>query len=200
VDLSEPDASAQVRDALGARQLGLLVSNASFGRTGPFESLELEDYRHMLAVNVDAYMALALDHLPAMKDRGRGGIIFVSSLNALVPGIGMSAVYTATKAFEFSLAGALWQETLGTGVDVCLVIPGPTKTGFQEEAGTKVASWAMTPEAVAAGVLDSLGKRLLHIAGPDNAVLAAAMDLLSLEPRVEVASYLLDEALLQGRL
>jgi short-subunit dehydrogenase len=200
VDLSEPDAAGQVRDMLGDRELGLLVSNASYGRTGPFESLALEDYRHMLAVNVDAYVALALDHLPQMKARGRGGIVFVSSLNALVPGIGQSAVYTATKAFEFSLACGLWQETLGTGVDVCLVIPGPTRTGFQAEAGTQVASWAMAPEEVAAGVLDTLGRRLLHIAGPDNSLLAAGMDLFSLEPRVQVASYLLDEALLQGRL
>jgi hypothetical protein len=58
----------------------------------------------------------------------------------------------------------------------------------------------MTPEAVAVGVLETLGHRLLHVAGPDNALLAAGMDLLSLEPRVQVASFLLDEALLQGRL
>jgi short-subunit dehydrogenase len=200
VDLSEPDAAGQVRAGLGDRELGLLISNASYGRTGPFESLALEDYRHMLAVNVDAYVALALDHLPAMKARGRGGIVFVSSLNALVPGIGKSAVYTATKAFEFSLACGIWQETLGTGVDVCLVIPGPTRTAFQEAAGTQVASWAMAPEEVAAGVLDTLGKRLLHVAGPDNSLLAGGLELFSLEPRVQVASYLLDEALLQGKL
>jgi short-subunit dehydrogenase len=109
-------------------------------------------------------------------------------------------VYTATKAFETSFACGLWQELLDTGVDVLLVIPGPTRTGFQEEAGTKLASWAMQPEAVAAGALPDLGRRLVHVAGEANQVLAGSLQRLAFEPRVQIASWVLDEALVKGML
>jgi short-subunit dehydrogenase len=200
LDLAEPDVAQQIRAHLGERELGLMVSNASFGRTGPFGSEGMPSYRRMLAVNVDAYVALAQEFVPAMMARGRGGIVFVSSLNSLVPGIGGSVVYSATKAFETSFACGLWQELLGTGVDVLLVIPGPTRTGFQQEAGTKVASWAMDPEAVAAGALPELGRRLMHVAGDANQVLAGSLQRLAMEPRVQIASWMLDEALIKGTL
>jgi short-subunit dehydrogenase len=200
LDLAEPDVAQQIRAHLGDRELGLLVSNASFGRTGRFGSDDLATYRRMLAVNVDAYVALAHEFVPGMVQRDRGGIIFVSSLNSLVPGIGGSAVYSATKAFETSFACGLWQELLGTGVDVLLVVPGPTRTGFQEEAGTKVASWAMDPDAVAAGAFPQLGKRFVHVAGEVNEILASSLQRLALEPRVEIASWMLDEALIKGTL
>jgi uncharacterized protein len=200
VDLAEPDVAQRIRAHLGDRELGLVVSNASFGRTGLFGSDDMATYRRMLAVNIDAYIALAHEFVPGMVDRGRGGIVFVSSLNSLVPGIGRSAVYSATKAFETSFACGVWQELLGTGVDVLLVVPGPTRTGFQDEAGTKVASWAMDPDEVAAGALPQLGKRLVHVAGEANQILAASLQRLALEPRVEIASWMLDEALIKGTL
>ena len=200
LDLADPDAAQQVRAHLGDREIGLLINNASFGRVGQFGSDDMATYRRMLAVNVDAYVAFAHEFLPGMSNRGCGGIVFVSSLNSLVPGIGRSAVYSATKAFETSFACGLWQELLGTGVDVLLVVPGPTRTGFQEEAGTKVASWAMDPAAVAAGALPQLGKRLVHVAGDANQILAGSLQRLALEPRVEIASWMLDEALIKGTL
>jgi short-subunit dehydrogenase len=200
LDLAERDVAQRVSVHLGDRELGLLVNNASFGRTGAFGSDEMATYRRMLAVNVDAYVALTHELLPGMVERGRGGIVFVSSLNSLVPGIGHSAVYSATKAFETSFACGLWQELLETDVDVLLVIPGPTRTGFQEEAGTKLASWAMDPEAVAAGALPQLGKRLVHVAGDANQVLAGSLQRLALEPRVQIASWMLDGALIKGTL
>ncbi len=200
LDLAEPDVARQIAGHLGKRELGLLISNASFGRTGAFGSDDMETYRRMLAVNVDAYVALTHEFLPGMVQRGRGGFVFVSSLNSLVPGIGRSAVYSATKAFETSFACGLWQELLDTEVDLLLVIPGPTRTGFQEEAGTKVAGWAMDPDDVAAGALPQLGKRLMHVAGGVNQVLAGSLQRVALEPRVEIASWMLDEALIKGTL
>jgi short-subunit dehydrogenase len=200
LDLAERDVAQRVSAHIGERELGLLVNNASFGRTGAFGSDDMATYRRMLAVNVDAYVALTHEFLPRMVERGRGGIVLVSSLNSLVPGIGNSAVYSATKAFETSFACGLWQELLDTDVDVLLVIPGPTRTGFQAEAGTKLASWAMDPEAVAAGALPQLGKRLVHVAGDANQVLAGSLQRLALEPRVQIASWMLDEALIKGTL
>jgi hypothetical protein len=58
----------------------------------------------------------------------------------------------------------------------------------------------MDPDAVAAGVLPELGKRLVHVAGEVNQILAGSLQRLALEPRVEIASWMLDEALLKGTL
>jgi len=74
LDLADADVAEQVARALGDRELGLLVSNASFGRTGPFQALDLATYRRMLAVNVDAYVALCHRFVPPMVQRGRGGV------------------------------------------------------------------------------------------------------------------------------
>jgi uncharacterized protein len=200
LDLAGADVAQRIEEHVGDRELGLLINNASFGRTGPFGADEMDTYRRMLAVNIDAYVALTYRFLPAMVKRGRGGVVFVSSLNSLVPGVGRSAVYSATKAFETSFACGLWQELLDTNVEVLLVIPGPTRTGFQEEAGTKVASWAMEPTAVAAGAIEQLGKRLVYVAGDVNQVLAGSLQRLAIEPRVEIASWVLDEALIKGTL
>jgi uncharacterized protein len=200
VDLAERDVAQRISSYLGDRELGLLINNASFGRTGAFGSDSMATYQRMLAVNVEAYVALTHQFLPDMVRRGRGAVVYVSSLNSLVPGIGRSAVYSATKAFETSFACGLWQELLETEIDVLLVIPGPTRTGFQEEAGTRVASWAMDPAAVAAGALPQLGRRLVHVAGEVNQVLAGSLQRVALEPRVEIASWMLDEALIKGTL
>jgi uncharacterized protein len=200
LDLAEPDVVARIVDAVGNRDVGVVVSNASFGVTGPFVETDLTAYRRLLAVNVDAYTALSLEFLPRLQRRGRGALLIVSSFNSLVPGMGRSAVYTASKAFETSLACGLWQETMGTDVDVLLVLPGPTKTGFQHTAGTQVASWAMEPGEVAAGALAEIGQRLLHVAGETNQLLATRLEQLSIERRVAIASALLDEALLKGQL
>ncbi len=200
VDLTEPDVAQQIAGRLGDREIGLLISNTSFGRSGPFESVDMPTYRRMLAVNVEAYVGLVHEFLPAMRARGTGGVVLVSSINSVAPGIGQSVVYTATKAFETSFACGLWQELQGSGVDVLLVIPGPTRTGFQEEAGTKMASWAMDPAAVATETLPQLGRRLVHVAGDVNQVLAGLVQRVALEPRVELASWMLKEALLKGTL
>lgn len=200
VDLAEPEAVDRIVAGAGSRDIGVVVSNASFGRAAPFEDVPLAGYRRIIAVNIDAYVALATAYVPRLRARERGALVFVSSINSLVPGIGHSAVYTATKAFETSLACGLWYENLDTGVDVLLVAPGPTRTGFQAEAGTKVASWAMEPEDVAAGALGDLGNTLLHVAGEPNRVLTAMLEGFALERRVEMASQLLDAALIQGTL
>jgi hypothetical protein len=58
----------------------------------------------------------------------------------------------------------------------------------------------MHPNEVAAGVLEQLGRKLMHVAGDANQVLAGSLQRLAVEPRVEIASWMLDEALIKGTL
>lgn len=195
VDLARDDFLDAVRAATDGIDVSVLVNDASFGRIGPFLANPLEAYETMLRVNTRAYVALTHEFLPGIVEANRGALVFVASINALSP-IGNSAVYTATKAFELYLGGALWWELRDTPVDVLVVLPGPTRTGFQAKAGTQVASWAMEPDEVAEGALAALGgERVTFVPGERNQEIAAQAAALTLEQRILAASQLLNETL-----
>ena len=84
----------------------------------------------MIQVNVAALVQLLL---PAMKQRGRGGVLNVASTGAFQPGPNL-AVYFATKAFVLSFSEALHEELADGGVTVTCLAPGPTATSFAERA------------------------------------------------------------------
>jgi short-subunit dehydrogenase len=197
VDLARPDMLDVLRASTRDIAISVLVNNASFGVLGPFLSRSLADYDTLISVNVRAYLAITHEYLPAIVAANRGALIYVTSLNALAP-IGGSAVYTATKALEVSFAGALWYELRDTAVDVLIVMPGPTKTGFQKKAGTKLAPWAMEPEEVAEGALAVLGKELTYVPGEKNQSLAKLAGELPFKERIVTASQYLHAALVEG--
>jgi short-subunit dehydrogenase len=91
-----------------------------------------------------------------MIERGRGGIINVSSLAGHQP-TPLNATYGGTKAFVTSFSQALHEEVRGTGVKVMVLCPGFTRTEFQERAGLDSGSvpsfmW-QEPEPVVAAAL-----------------------------------------------
>lgn len=122
-------------ESLAGRALSpdILVNNAGFGARGAFAEMDARRIEGMLAVNVEAVTRLARALLPAMRRRGRGGILNVASTAAFQPGPWM-AVYYATKAYVLSLSEALHEECRGDGVHVTALCPGATDTGFAEEA------------------------------------------------------------------
>jgi uncharacterized protein len=72
--------------------------------------------------------------LPPMVARGRGRLVFTSSIAATMPGPSEST-YAASKAFLYSFAQAIRTELKGTGVTVTALMPGPTDTNFFARAG-----------------------------------------------------------------
>ncbi len=77
-----------------------------------------------------------------MVERGKGRILFTSSIAALMPGT-FEAVYAASKAFLQSFSEAIRNELKDTGVTVTALMPGPTDTNFFHRADmddTKVGS------------------------------------------------------------
>jgi uncharacterized protein len=68
--------------------------------------------------------------LPAMIERGSGGIIVVASTAGMQP-LPYEAVYAASKAFALNFTDALHTEVRGTGVKVMSMNPGPVPTEWQ---------------------------------------------------------------------
>jgi short-subunit dehydrogenase len=73
----------------------------------------------------------------------------------------------AKVTFEMYLGCALWRELRGSGVDLLIVLPGPTKTAFQKVAGTKVASWAVAFPFSSSDLFPAKSP-VAHVAGIDR--------------------------------
>ena len=90
----------------------------------------------MIRLNCEAVVVLTRAFLPAMVERGSGGVITVASTAGMQP-IPYEATYAASKAFALSFSDALHTELKGTGVKAMAVNPGPVPTEWQSVAGLK---------------------------------------------------------------
>jgi uncharacterized protein len=173
-DLSTPGAGEAVAAEVERAGWGvdLLVNNAGVGQYGPFEALAVAGARQAIQLNVLAPVELTHALLPQLRAR-RGGVIFVSSLQGLLPFSYMST-YAATKAFEISFAESLSGELRRVGVDVLAVLPGITKTEFfrANEIGREFPFPVRQPRQVVQTALDNLGRRTTVIDGAPNRLVA----------------------------
>lgn len=156
-DLGQPGACERVRDAVGGREIGVLVNNAGFGSSGRFAEQDAVVDAEMIALNCAAVVRMTHLFLRPMLGRKSGAVIVVASV-AGYQADPWFAVYGATKAFDLIFAEALWCELRGTGVDVLAVSPGETRTEFHERAHAKRQFRGATPESVVETSLAALGR------------------------------------------
>jgi short-subunit dehydrogenase len=163
-DLADPAEPGRIVDAVSALDIGLLVSNAGFGAKGPFEAGDAETLSSMLMVNCHAPTQLAHGLIPQLKKRGRGGIVFTSSVEGLM-GCPYSAGYSATKGYVNALGEALWGELTPAGVDVLTLCPGATDTEAPRLLGIDPATLhdLMSPDDVARLTLENLHRGPIYI-------------------------------------
>jgi len=191
VDLAQPNIAAVVERALAGREIGLLVYNAALGTVAPF--LELSPAHCDTMLDVNCHGPLRLIHLlaPAMVQRGRGGIVLMSSMSGNY-GSAQLAVYAATKAFTLVLGDALWSELGARGVDVLTVQPGSTRTpGWltsQRSGDDAPALPVMEPADVVREALDALGSEPCVIPGEMNQQGAAIMHRMKRREAIELMS------------
>ena len=101
--------------ALGG--LDILVNNAGVQRRHPAEEFPLDDWDHVLAVNLDAVWILAQAAGRHMLERGRGKIINTASEMSFFGGITIPA-YAASKGGVAQLTKALSNEWASRGLNV----------------------------------------------------------------------------------
>jgi len=126
-DLSERSAAQRILAAGAALDIGLVVSNAGFGMKGEHAANDPEAMTDMLMVNCNMPMQLAHGFIPRLRKRGKGGIIFTSSIEALM-GCPYSTAYSASKALVNALGEGLWAELQPEGIDVLTLCPGATES------------------------------------------------------------------------
>lgn len=111
--------------------LDVLVNNAGYGLLAWFEETPDADAERIVAVNLLGSFYPTAAAIPAMRARGRGHVVFVSSVVGKkgVPGY---ALYSATKFGQVGLADALRAEVAADGIDVSVVYPIATATRFRD--------------------------------------------------------------------
>jgi short-subunit dehydrogenase len=178
-DLTDADQLAMVearcRDE--AKPVDLLVNNAGFATAGSFVELDVDGEDREIRLNVTALVRLTHAALRGMVQRGKGGIINVSSLASYQPGP-YNATYAATKAFVTSFSHAIHEEVRGKGVTVTVSCPGPTRTEFAERADLTGMTgpdflWQGPEPVVDAALKDHRRRAAVSIPGIHNKVAAA---------------------------
>ena len=155
-NLSHPEGVQQVLACTADRDLGLVVCAAGFGTSGPFLQNDLPTELDMLQVNCGALAALSWGLGQRLVQRGRGGLVLLSSVVAF-QGVARSAHYAATKAYVQTLSEGLHEEWSALGVQVLAVAPGPVRSGFAARSQMTMAQ-AEDPRVVAQASLEALGR------------------------------------------
>src|SRR6201994_1293263 len=110
----------------------ILVNNLGIFEPKPFEEIPDEDWRRFFDVNVLSGVRLARAVLPGMRRRDWGRIIFISSESGIQIPAEMIH-YGMTKSAQIAVARGLAELSVGTGVTVNSVLPGPTRSDGVDE-------------------------------------------------------------------
>ena len=140
VDLSAPDFLQQISDQTSDLDIGLLISNAGDDAMGALLRVELPKLKQMLRLNTASHLELTHHFGQLFEKRGGGGILLVSSTAGL-QGTPYLGNYAGSKAYLINLGMALNYEMQGTGINVTVLAPGPTKTpGLTDKPAIPLAS------------------------------------------------------------
>jgi dihydroanticapsin dehydrogenase len=143
-DVSSPDdvdgLVPIVDDLLGG--LDVLVNNAAIQRVGAVESIPVDEWDEIFAINVRGYFLTVRAFLPALRASGAASIVNTSSQVGLHGAPGATA-YSATKGAVIAFTKALALELAGDGIRVNAIAPGWVDTAFNTPAITMLGG----PEA-----------------------------------------------------
>jgi NAD(P)-dependent dehydrogenase (short-subunit alcohol dehydrogenase family) len=186
LDVTDPAsveaAAKEVEAETGGHGLDVLVNAAGTLILGPVEAVPEEQTRAQFEVNLFGSLAVTRAFLPAMRERGAGRIVNVSSVlgRFVLPGTGL---YSASKFAIEAYSDALRMELAPFGVHVVLVEPGVIETSLYELAAASLPCHNEALEPYRDVLLDGFGfpERLLQTAGPVDSVAATLMKA-ALEP------------------
>jgi NAD(P)-dependent dehydrogenase (short-subunit alcohol dehydrogenase family) len=178
-DVTSPDSWAEVKAAVEARlgPVDVLCNNAGVALPfQPMETVSLERFERVMAVNVRGVFLGCKTFMAEMKARGAGHIVNTSSVNGLLPHQTF-AVYSASKFAVAALSEAIRDELAPFGVGVSILYPGLTRSRMSEgqvpdlteEARQALSARMMEPVWLGRAVVRAVEGNALHIIShPDH--------------------------------
>jgi len=190
-DLATKGGVKLVEKYIQSYEIEVLINNAGFAINKTFTLSNLGDEQDLLNVLVRTPMRLMHVILPGMKERKSGTIINVSSVAGFIAG----GTYSAAKSYLTVLSESLNKELKGTGVIVCALCPGFTRTEFHQRARMKLKGlpsfmWLNPDKLVAKAWKDAQANKPLSIPGWQYKLLMA---IISITPRSLIRRVRLDE-------
>ncbi|HSU33322.1 MAG TPA: SDR family oxidoreductase [Bryobacteraceae bacterium] len=129
-DLGTPEGANILFRELPA--VDILINNLGIFEPKQFEDITDEEWRRFFEVNVLSGIRLARHYAPAMRKRGWGRIMFISSESGVQIPVEMIH-YGVTKTAQLAVARGLAESLVGTGVTVNSILPGPTRSEGVEQ-------------------------------------------------------------------
>ncbi len=155
----------------------ILVNNAGVDQHAFFTKTTVDDWRRLIAVNLESVFATTHAALPAMQAAGYGRIINIASEAGRMGSRG-GAVYAAAKGGVIAFTKSIARENGGKGITANVVAPGPIDTPLLRQAvahgGDKLldamtqatlAGRLGTPQEVAAAVAFLASREAAYITG-----------------------------------
>ena len=177
-DLAREGAIDQIAEATRDLDVGLVISNAGTATPGEFRLAERSGLAELLRLNTVSHMELAHQFARRLASRGRGGILLSGAMGA-EHGIPFVANDSAVKAYVQAFGESLHVELAPLGVNVTVLIIGPTRTAIIDKFGLTPETMPMKPMSVeqcASEGLTALGKnRSTHLSGRLNRVMRALL-------------------------
>ena len=124
-----------ISKSLNLGNLSVLVNNASQRNFIKFEDMSLDDWRHVMKINLDAVFLTCKYAIPKMKENDWGRIVNLGGLSAHIGAIGRAHVVTSKSAM-IGFTRALATEYAGTGITANCVVPGLIDTIRGASAGS----------------------------------------------------------------
>ncbi|MEV0382655.1 SDR family NAD(P)-dependent oxidoreductase [Nonomuraea sp. NPDC050643] len=139
-----------------------------------FRHLKDEQWRRVMAVNLDGSFHVLRAAVRAMIPAGRGAVVLVGS-SAAFDTLAGYAHYAASKAGVHALAQSVAKEAAAFGVRVNVVAPGPVDTPMaaRTPAAVRQAMEASGPVGYASP--EELADNILYLASPDASNVVGAV-------------------------
>ena len=172
VDLADRQATRAVANTISDQfRVDTLVHNAGLIRAALIEDVQLEDLDYLTEIHLGAAITLLQACLPAMKAKGFGRVIAISSRAML--GLETRTNYAATKAAMIGQTRT-WAMELGQyGITVNAVAPGPIAAtemfhNVIKEGDPKIDQMAQTIPVKRVGAPADVARAVLFLADADN--------------------------------
>lgn len=151
-----------------AGELDLLVANAGLPASGKLDDFSQEEIGRALRVNLESPVRMARELLPAMDSRGRGHMVFISSISgqASTP---RASLYAATKFGLRGFALCLRDDLRGSPVGVSVVSPGAVR-----EAGMFADSSAKPPPGLGTASPEQVANAVVRVIERDRSEMNVA--------------------------